>query len=69
MDDLFDIEAMAWDLNELSILICPQIVSNFSTSPTGEDAVMVVDSRVTLTGDQLKPLYQLIGWLFLHGGR
>ena len=58
---MFDIEAQCLDLAEHTKMICSQLASNFRTSPPGADAVMKDDSLVS--GEQLKPLYQLIGSL------
>ena len=39
------------------------LASSFGSSSAADDAVMGVDSLVTLTGDQLEPLYQIFGRL------
>ena len=62
--DLYDIQAKLQDLADHAKLICPQLASNFGTSAAGADAVMDTDSPpVTLTADQLSPLYELLGSL------
>ena len=63
--DLFYIEAKASDLAEHTRLLCPSLVSYFGSSSAGEGLVVDVASPVSLTGDQMKPLKQLIGGL-LH---
>ena len=65
--NLFDIEAKASDLAEHTWLLFPTLVSNFRPFSAGEVEVIDINSPVTLTGDQLKPMNKLIDGLLCMG--
>ena len=61
--DLFDIQMKCLDIAEYARFICLSLVLNFGAPSAGADIEIEVDDSVMLTGEQLRPLFKLIGRL------
>ena len=62
--DFFDIQMKCRDIANHTRLLAPSFALNFGAPPAWAQTEVEVNDLVILTGEQLKPLFWLIGGFF-----